>query len=164
MKGFKWLEPEEEARLLAACAGSDNEHLLHILIIALESGMRYDEIMSMEWERVDLSRALGRVRSARQAPRAASGQGVAGPEHPDSVGDSGGASEARRLALPRLPASLRLVVHDARWQLLALSKILGHARITMTEKCAHLVAGTERIVDHLLEPQAQQATRILCKW
>ncbi len=58
---IKWLEPVEEERLLGACAESDNSQLLSIVTIALETGMRYGEIMGMTWERVDLSRGVIRL-------------------------------------------------------------------------------------------------------
>jgi hypothetical protein len=36
----RWLEPDEEARLLTACAKSQNRNLLAIATVALETGLR----------------------------------------------------------------------------------------------------------------------------
>jgi hypothetical protein len=44
---IKWLEPDEESRLLTACADSDNPHLLSIVTLALETGMRHGETMGI---------------------------------------------------------------------------------------------------------------------
>src|SRR5262249_51282114 len=65
----KWLGVDEERRLLKACAESDNENLLPIVTIALESGMRYSEIMRMEWERADLSRGVIRLERTKSGRR-----------------------------------------------------------------------------------------------
>lgn len=40
----RWLEPDEEARLLAASAKSQNPHLLAIVTLALETGMRQEKV------------------------------------------------------------------------------------------------------------------------
>src|SRR5436853_58691 len=50
---IRWLESDEEARLLAACARSQNKDLAAIVTVAIESGMRHGEIMALTWERVD---------------------------------------------------------------------------------------------------------------
>ena len=168
-----WLEPDEEARLLKTCAESDCAHLLPIVTVALESGMRYNEIMGMTWELVDLSRGvirLERTKSGRRrevpmrqavyevlaalpGPR----QGRVWPE------------QIIRTAWEKAVAQAKLDdghFHDCRhhfasWfmmrggSLLALSKILGHAKVSMTEKHAHLapdhpraeIARTERAVE-----------------
>src|SRR5262249_58150649 len=44
---IRWLEPQEERALLAACAKSQNGQLLAIVTIALETGMRAGEIMGL---------------------------------------------------------------------------------------------------------------------
>src|SRR5439155_11208702 len=53
---IRWLEPDEEGRLLAACAKSRNPELTEIVTIALETGLRKGELIGLYWERVDLSR------------------------------------------------------------------------------------------------------------
>jgi len=41
------LEPDEEARLLAACHKSKNKELRSIVVIALESGLRRSELLGL---------------------------------------------------------------------------------------------------------------------
>jgi integrase len=66
---IKWLEPDEEARLLSACADSENANLLPIVTIAMETGMRHGELMGMTWERVDLSRGVIRLELTKSGRR-----------------------------------------------------------------------------------------------
>lgn len=51
----RYLTAEEEERLLAACAG-DRTYIKSILILALNTGMRRGEILSLRWGQVDLQR------------------------------------------------------------------------------------------------------------
>jgi integrase len=51
----RYLTAEEEERLLAACAG-DRTYIKSILILALNTGMRRGEILSLQWGQVDLNR------------------------------------------------------------------------------------------------------------
>lgn len=44
---------DEEERLLAACNRTRAPHLLHIVTLALHTGMRKGEILSLEWDMVD---------------------------------------------------------------------------------------------------------------
>jgi len=44
----------EEQRLLIACEASKSRHLLPIVKLALETGMRQGEILSLTWENIDL--------------------------------------------------------------------------------------------------------------
>lgn len=48
----RWITPEEEKRLLDASA----PWLKEIIIFAINTGMRQDEILSLQWSQVDLSR------------------------------------------------------------------------------------------------------------
>jgi len=153
---IKWLEPDEEARLLSACADSDNENLLSIVTVAMETGMRYGEIMGMTWERVDLSRGVIRLERTKSGRRR---------EVPmrqvvyDALTKLAGAREGSVWPERSIRTAWETVVeraklddfhfhdlrhHFASWfmmrggELLALSKILGHAKVSMTEKYAHL--------------------------
>jgi integrase len=68
----RYLEPEEIERLLAACRASRNRTLWHVVALALNTGMRQDEILGLEWTRVNLSTgviALRRTASASQKGR-----------------------------------------------------------------------------------------------
>ena len=49
----RYLAADEEERLLAACVG-DRAHLRPIIILALNTGMRRGEILSMKWSQVEL--------------------------------------------------------------------------------------------------------------
>ena len=54
----RYLSDDERERLLQACAESDNHNLLTIVILALSTGMRKNEIMTLTWGDVDLERQL----------------------------------------------------------------------------------------------------------
>src|SRR5712691_755119 len=177
---IKWLEPDEEERLLGACADSGNSQLLSIVTIALETGMRYGEIMGMTWERVDLSRGVIRLdltKSGRRrevpmrqavydvlAKRPGERQGRVWPEQSiRTVWET--AVERAKLDDWHFHDCRH---HFASWfmmrggDLYALSKILGHKKVSMTEKYAHLapdhlraeIARTERVVEPVVGTKA----------
>ena len=52
----RFLNDEERDRLLQACGDSDNCDLLTIVVLALSTGMRKNEILTLTWEAVDLER------------------------------------------------------------------------------------------------------------
>ena len=66
---IRWLEPDEEVRLLAACAQSRNPELTKIVTIALETGLRKGELLGLTWDRVDLSRGGWSKRSRARGVR-----------------------------------------------------------------------------------------------
>jgi integrase len=49
----------ERTRLLKACQQSDSEHLYTVIVLALSTGMRAQEILQLTWDRVDTER--GRI-------------------------------------------------------------------------------------------------------
>lgn len=58
-KGRKrYLSDEERDRLLEACRASQNRYLFTIVVVAIATGMRKDEILSLTWENVNLDRGL----------------------------------------------------------------------------------------------------------
>jgi len=61
---IRWMEPDEEARLLEACGQSRNKQLGKIVTVALESGLRKGELLGLTWDRVDLSRGVIRLEGA----------------------------------------------------------------------------------------------------
>jgi integrase len=66
---IRWLEPDEEARLLAACAKSRNKELATLVTLALETGMRRGELLGLTWPRVDLSRGVIRLEVTKSGRR-----------------------------------------------------------------------------------------------
>ena len=152
----RWLEPEEQARLLAACRASRNVDLGAIVIMALETGLRKAELLGLTWERLDLSRGVIRLELTKSGKRR---------EVPmrqvvyDLLSERPAPRQGRvwrqrkvRTAFERAVAVARLedfVFHDCRhhfasWfvmrggSLRALQEILGHADLKMTMRYAHL--------------------------
>ena len=52
----RYLSDEERKNLLAACKASTNPHLYHVVVVALSTGCRKGEIMTLRWQDVDLRR------------------------------------------------------------------------------------------------------------
>jgi integrase len=52
----RWLSEDERQRLLAACAASHNRVLLPVIVLALATGARKQELLSLTWRDVDLHR------------------------------------------------------------------------------------------------------------
>lgn len=50
------LRPGEEERLLTACTEARNPYLLSVVLLALETAMRQSEIVSLEWDRVNIDK------------------------------------------------------------------------------------------------------------
>lgn len=53
----RYLSDDERGRLLEACAESRNRCLHSIVLVALATGMRQGEIMSLRWQDIDLDRS-----------------------------------------------------------------------------------------------------------
>jgi integrase len=67
---IRWLEADEEARLLAACRTSRNPHLAPVVTLAIETGMRFGEIMGLTWENsIDLTRGVIRLEHTKSGRR-----------------------------------------------------------------------------------------------
>jgi len=165
---IRWLgeqAPDEEARLLAACAKSKNPELVKKVTIALESGLRKGELHGLDWQQnIDMSRGVirleGRARpdargtksgKRREVPMRQAVYNVLAslPEpHQGPVWKRGDV----RTSFEHAVAEAKLDdfhFHDCRhhfasWfvmrggSLQALQKILGHATLTMTQRYAHL--------------------------
>lgn len=54
----RWLRSDERKRLLAACEASSNKALLAVVVVALSTGARKEEIRRMRWDRLDLWRTM----------------------------------------------------------------------------------------------------------
>jgi integrase len=48
------LSPEEEQKLLAACAASRSRSLLPAVTVAVNTGLRHDELRLLKWRHIDL--------------------------------------------------------------------------------------------------------------
>jgi len=67
----RFLTPEERQRLLMACQQSRNPHLYHIVVVALGTGGRRNEIVRLQWPQVDLDAAIVRfLRTKTKVDRA----------------------------------------------------------------------------------------------
>ena len=66
---LRWLEPDEQTRLLAACRASRNPQLFNIVTVALETGLRLSELLGLTWDRVDLSRGVIRLEVTKSGKR-----------------------------------------------------------------------------------------------
>jgi integrase len=54
----RWISREEAARLLEAAKASRSPYLADLVILALNTGMRREEMLGLEWCRVDLQAGL----------------------------------------------------------------------------------------------------------
>ena len=54
----RYLTDAERPRLLAACQASSNLHLYPLVMLALSTGARKMELLSLTWPQVDIGRAL----------------------------------------------------------------------------------------------------------
>jgi integrase len=66
---IRWLEADEEARLLEACRASRTKHLAQVVTVALETGLRRAELLGLTWDRVDLSRGVIRIETTKSGRR-----------------------------------------------------------------------------------------------
>jgi integrase len=156
---IRWLEPDEETRLLEACRKSKTKHLANVVKVAHETGLRRGELLGLTWDRIDMSRGVIRLEMTKSGRRR---------EVPmrqvvyDILAALPGAREGRVWSAGDIRTSFENAVleaklddfhfHDLRhsfasWfmmrggDLLALQKILGHADIKMTLRYAHLAPG-----------------------
>jgi len=65
----RWLEPDDEERLLKACRASRTKHLADVVTVALETGLRKAELLGLTWDRVDLSRGVIRLEVTKSGRR-----------------------------------------------------------------------------------------------
>jgi integrase len=154
-----WLEAPEEEALIKACKASQTKHLAAIVTVALETGMRHGEIMSLTWDRVD------RARGVLMLERTKSGKRREVPMRPAVDAVFAGLPEPRegrvwpdksiRKAFENAVEAAGLKDftfhgcrhHFASWfmmrggQLESLRQILGHKDITMTLRYMHLSPG-----------------------
>lgn len=65
----RFLADDERARLLAECQASSNPFLFPVVVLALSTGMRQGEIMTLEWNDVDLTRGWLTLRDTKNKER-----------------------------------------------------------------------------------------------
>jgi integrase len=174
----RWLEPDEEVRLLEACSKSRTKHLAGVVRVALETGLRRSELLDLTWDRVDLSRGVIRLEITksgrrREVPmRQAVYEVLVGLQGDREgrvwpVGDIRTAFE-NAVVEAKLDG---LHFHDLRhslasWlvmrggSLQALQTILGHQDIKMTLRYAHLAPDHLRSEMTRTERGAQTASQI----
>ncbi len=169
---IRWLERDEEARLLGACRSSRTKHLASVVTLALESGLRKAELLGMTWDRVDLSRGMIRLEltksgKRREVPmRQAVYDILAGLPEPREgrVWRSGNIRTAFENAVEEAKLD-DFHFHDCRhhfasWfvmrggSLQALKEILGHADLKMTLRYAHLAP--DHLRGEMVKTEAQR--------
>lgn len=67
----RFLEQEDLARLLQICKESKNSYLFPIVKIALATGMRFGEIINLNWNQVDMQRRLITLHETKNGDRRA---------------------------------------------------------------------------------------------
>ena len=183
---LRFLTEDEIARLLAACARSQNPHLSAIVTVALNTGMRLGEIMGLTWERVDFSRGvvlLERTKSGRR--REVPMNGAADAALAALPGDkaegrvfrkAGGAAWGSiRTAFGNACREAKLDdfrFHDLRHTFAShmmmrgaglgdLKDILGHADVKMTMRYAHLSPAHKRAAVARLDGLARPVDNVV---
>jgi integrase len=154
---IRWLEIDEERRLLDACRVSRTKHLSDVVTVAMESGLRKSEVCGLTWDRIDLSRGVLRLEVTK------SGKRREVPMHQAVYDVLAAIPEADRAGRVWLSGNIRrafetavieaklddfhfhdLRHHFASWFVMrggsiqALKEILGHADLKMTLRYAHL--------------------------
>ena len=165
---IRWLESDEEARLLAACAKSQNQELLAIVTLALETGLRRGELLGLTWDRVDMSRGVIRLEVTKSGKRREVPMrqavydilaAVAGPRE-GRVWRSSNIRTAFERTVTAAKLDSPFHFHDCRhhfasWfvmrggSIVALQDLLGHASLSMTRRYSHLAP------DHLRSEVAE---------
>jgi integrase len=55
---IRFLADEERDRLLESCKESKNRHLYTVVVLALSTGGRKNELLSLQWKDVDFKRGM----------------------------------------------------------------------------------------------------------
>ncbi|MGQ3354443.1 MAG: site-specific integrase [Phreatobacter sp.] len=157
------LLPGEEDRLLAACASGRTAGLDHLITVAIETGMRRSELLSLRWADIDFDRRtaalfLTKNGDAREVPlssralaalRRMEAEQAAGPSGPFML--TAGALEQAWRRLLRRSGILGLRFHDLRHEavsrlferglgIMEVASISGHREIKMLSRYTHLKA------------------------
>jgi integrase len=161
----RFLEAEEQARLLAACQQSRNQQLYLVVVLALATGARKNEILQRTWSDLDLERGLLRLPRSKNGDRRAvplMGQALVllrqqaqSPAHSRWVFPRADGRQPVRIDYAWRQACLQagivdLHFHDLRHtaasnlamsgaSLRDIAEILGHRSLRQTMKYAHLL-------------------------
>lgn len=65
----RFLDDDERTRLLATCQESGNRFLYVIVVLAITTGMRQGEILSLKWKDVDLARSCAVLHETKNGER-----------------------------------------------------------------------------------------------
>lgn len=159
------LEEGEETKLLAACDKVRSPHLRPIIVLALNTGMRKGEILSLKWPQLDFTKRTIFVVETKseqgrryipmndtvhdllsRLPRKRGTQLVfPSPRNPGHRMRDHKVGFAKAVRLAKIP---HIRFHDLRHtfatrlvhggtNLVTVQKLLGHAKITMTSRYAH---------------------------
>jgi integrase len=170
----RWLDEAERQRLLTACAASANRLLLPVVILALSTGARKQELLSLTWRDVDLRRERLLLHQTKTGERRSV------PLTERALAEMQALAKVRRidtaLVFPRrdgrVPIDLRYAwqqalrqaglqdfrFHDLRHccasylamhgaSLVEIAEVLGHKTLQMVKRYAHLAeAHTAQVV------------------
>lgn len=153
------LRPGEEEALLAACAASSATYLHSLVVLAVETGMRFGEVTSITWDNVDLkARTIhlpdtknGHPRTVPLSTRALGAIRSVPSGYKDRVfkGKPGSIRAAFGAALKRSGVGLDLRFHDLRHEAVTrlfekglnpieVGMISGHKSMSMLQRYTHL--------------------------
>lgn len=175
----RFLSEDERTRLLKACKKSNNTSLYPVVVLALSTGMRQGEIMSLTWDAVDLNRGRAILHETKNDERRAVPLAGHALELLKELG------KVRRIdsnllfpskeANPKKPMDLRapwlatlkitgiedFKFHDLRHSaasylamngasLAEIAEVLGHKTLQMVKRYTHLSEGhTARVVESM---------------
>jgi integrase len=66
---LRWLTEDEIKKLLEACGKSRNRELSAAVIVAINTGLRRNELLGLTWDRADLSRGVIRLEVTKSGKR-----------------------------------------------------------------------------------------------
>ena len=67
----RFLDEDERKRLLSVCRESQNKYLYLIVLLAVSTGMRRNEVLGLRWENLDLERGVATLHNTKNGERRA---------------------------------------------------------------------------------------------
>lgn len=182
-KRERYLSPEEEERLLRQLVG-DREHLRPIVILAIHTGMRAGEILTLEWQQIDFARGTihldktksgkartipmnSRARQALESLKRESAYCFANPEtgKPYTTIKTAWKAACEKakiegLRFHDLRHTFGTRAADAGVPIVAIAEVMGHSSIQTTMRYAHATdEGKRRAVEAIEQVRYVAATR-----